>query len=187
MLSLGWVWWMPYCTYVAPITPIWPVIANPRLTHQATRPWLRMPSVCTTRLCNCSSRAAAWAVARWRWGWCFYSFQFQVSTHLHSSVHPQTSAHAHTPPRPPLYTLSYSPAPGPTAAYCDMKSDTVNLPPNPSGCGLNSDDTVVRLGDWELWQLLTAIHPQALYLHKFPQQWNRLHSTIKCSHSKSQC
>lgn len=70
-----------------------------------------------------------------------------------------------------LSLLDSNTAPGLTAARFDMKSDTVNLPPNLSDYGLDSDGCVVGLGDIQLWprQLLTAIHPQP-HPHKFPQQ-----------------
>lgn len=84
------------------------------------------------------------------------------------------------PAPPPLATpslslLDYSSAPGPTAARCDMKSDTVNLPPNPSDCGLDSDGNVVGTGDLELWPWQPlAIHPPTSIFQQVP-------STVKSS------
>lgn len=85
-----------------------------------------------------------------------------------------TRAHTHAPAPPPLATpslslLDYSSAPGSTAARCDMKSDTVNIPPNPSDCELDSDGNVVGTGDLELWPWQPlAIHPSTSISQQVP-------------------
>lgn len=188
-LVLGWVCWLTYGTYVALVTPVWAVTAkslcNPRLTHTELSHCNHFPITRYKALAACFpdlqyQSSCIWAVAVFIW----------VSIHLHASARARVSTHISptTFRETVLSILDCSPAPGPDAACCDMKSDIVNLPPNPSDRGLDSEGSAVGLGDSEQRprQLLTTTHPHP-YPHKIPQQWNCLKSTTKCSHSRTQC
>lgn len=140
---MGWVCWLTYGTYVALITSVGAVIArglyNPRLTHQAQS----LQPLSNTKLQGSGSmlpspyKDCATAVHCMGSGpmvlpgllFLFFSFHLGVNT----SACKCTRAHTHAPP-PPLEKLSslylttallLAPA-----ACCNMKSDTVNLPPN---------------------------------------------------------
>lgn len=142
---MGWVCWLTYGTYVALITSVGAVIArglyNPRLTHQAQS----LQPLSNTKLQGSGSmlpspyKDCATAVHCMGSGpmvlpgllFLFFFHFIQVSIHLHASAHAHTHTHAPPPPLEKLSSLYQTTALllAPAACY-NMKSDTVNLPPN---------------------------------------------------------